>query len=152
MNRDFIEMLSALSAAGADFLVVGAHALAVHGLPRATGDLDIWIRPSAENATRVHRALQLFGAPLTSISSDDFTQPDLVIQIGIVPCRIDVLTGLTGVSFEDAWSRRTELRLDDLTVPVIGRDDLIRNKQAVGRPQDLIDVAALREASTKAGQ
>jgi hypothetical protein len=152
VNRDFIEMLSALSAAGADFLVVGAHALAVHGLPRATGDLDIWIRPTAENAARVHRALQLFGAPLTSIGPDDFTQPDLVIQIGVVPCRIDVLTGLTGVSFAEAWPHRTELRLDQLVVPVIGRDDLIKNKQAVGRPQDLVDVAALQKSDARSGR
>ena len=143
MNRDFVEMLSALCAAGADFLIVGAHALAAHGVPRATGDLDIWVRPTVANADRVLEALGAFGAPLFDLTRDDLTRPDTVFQIGLPPSRIDVLSGISGVTFEDAWSRRLEITIGDLTVPVIGRDDFITNKRASGRPKDLSDLALL---------
>src|SRR5712691_4522977 len=105
MNRDFAEMLDALSAAEADFLIVGAHALAAHGRPRATGDLDIWVRPTPDNARRVE-ALVTFGAPLNELKLDDLALPDVVFQIGIEPARIDILTMLTGLTFDAAWSRR----------------------------------------------
>ena len=103
MNRDFVEMLAALSAAGADFLVVGAYALAAHGRPRATGDLDLLVRATPANARRVWAALQTFGAPLDDLTLDDLTSSDLVYQIGVAPTRIDLLTGLTGVGFDEAW-------------------------------------------------
>ena len=90
MNRDFVEILSELSAAGADFLVVGAHALAAHGVPRATGDLDIWVRPSRENAARVVEALGRFGAPLFDLAVEDLTREDTVFQIGLPPSRVDI--------------------------------------------------------------
>ena len=96
MNRDFVEMLSELSAAGVDFLIVGAHALATHGVPRATGDLDIWVRPSRDNAARVLQALERFGAPLFDLTIDDLTRHDTVFQIGLPPSRIDILSGITG--------------------------------------------------------
>ena len=101
MNRDFAEMLSALSDAGVEFLVVGAHALAAHGIPRATGDLDIWVRPTRANAQRVLAALAVFGAPLGDLSLDDLTQPDTLFQIGVVPCRVDILTGISGIQFKE---------------------------------------------------
>jgi hypothetical protein len=139
-------MLSALCEAKADFLVVGAHALAVHGRPRATGDLDLWVRASPENAGRVWQALEHFGAPLGQLTRNDFTTPDLVFQIGVPPNRIDFLTSISGVAFDEAWAHRASNRLGDLTIPVLGRADLIRNKRAVGRPQDLLDVAELERS------
>jgi hypothetical protein len=143
MNRDFAEMLAALSEARAEFMVVGAHAVAVYGRPRATGDLDIWIRPTRENAECVWEALTAFGAPLHQISIDDLSSDDVVFQIGVAPNRIDFLTTIGGVRFDDAWQRRATVELWNLSVPVIGRDDLIRNKRAAGRPQDLADLADL---------
>ena len=143
MNRDFAEMLSALSAAGAEYLVVGAHALAAHGRPRATGDLDIWIRPTTENGERVWVALTQFGAPLSALKKEDLATPGIVFQIGVEPVRIDILTAIDGVDFDGAWKRRLVAEIDGQSVPLLGRDDLIRNKRATGRPQDLADVAAL---------
>lgn len=145
MNRDFVEMLSALSAAGAEYLVVGAHAMAAHGVPRATGDLDIWIRPSPTNAPRVRDALIQFGAPLHDLTLADLNSPDVVFQIGIPPARIDILTSISGVSFDEAWRRRLEVPMGGLRVPILGREDFLRNKRAVGRPKDLADIALMEE-------
>lgn len=146
MNRDFVEILSELSAAGADFLVVGAHALAAHGVPRATGDLDIWIRPSVANAERVLQALERFGAPLFDLTVDDLTRADTVFQIGMPPSRIDILSGVSGVDFDGAWHRRTTVAIEGLEVGVLSREDFIANKRAAGRPKDLLDLALLEEA------
>lgn len=143
MNEDFRDMLSALSEAGAEYLVVGAYALAAHGRPRATGDLDLWIRPTPENAERVWRALAAFGAPLQDVTQEDLSQPDLVLQIGVAPRRIDLLTSVTGVEFEEAWERRIVAQIPSMSVPVIGREDLIRNKRALDRPRDRADLALL---------
>jgi len=140
MNRDFAEMLDALSAADADFLIVGAHALAAHGRPRATGDLGIWIRPTSDNAKRVWRALTQFGAPLAQISIDDLARPEVVFQIGIVPARIDLLTSLTAIDFDSAWQRRQIIDVEGRALPFLSREDLIANKTAVGRPRDLADI------------
>jgi hypothetical protein len=143
MNRDFAEMLAALSEAGADFMVVGAHAVAVYARPRATGDLDIWVRASPDNAERVWAALASFGAPLHDLTRDDLTSADLVYQIGLAPNRIDILTTIGGVDFEDAWPRRQTVALWGLSVPIVGRADLIASKRAAGRPRDLADLADL---------
>jgi hypothetical protein len=141
-------MLRALSEAGADFMVIGAHAVAVYARPRATGDLDIWVRPTPSNAARVWRALVEFGAPLDALTRQDLTSDDVVFQIGVAPSRIDLLTTIGGVEFADAWARRTQVELWGLDVPVIGRDDLIRNKRAAGRERDLADVAELERAAS----
>ena len=143
MNPDFVEMLSELSAAGAEFLVVGAHALAAHGYPRATGDLGIWVRANTANAPRVLEALKRFDAPLFDLTLEDLSKPGTVFQIGTAPARIDILTGVSGISFEEAWPRRTTVNVGPLSVGVIGREDLIRNKRATGRPQDLVDADRL---------
>ena len=143
MNRDFVEMLSALSAAGARFLIVGAHALAAHGAPRATGDLDIWIRATPENAARVLEALRSFGAALFDLTIDDLSRPDTVFQIGLPPSRIDILSSISGVAFDHAWSNRLEIKIGGLEIGVIGREDFIANKTASGRPKDLIDLTLL---------
>jgi hypothetical protein len=146
MNPDFADILSALSAAGVEFLIVGAHALAAHGVPRATGDLDIWIRPTPDNAERTLRALAAFGAPLSDLSVEDLTKTDTVFQMGLPPSRIDILSGITGVSFADAWERRVTVRLAEGEVAVLSKTDFIANKTAVGRPKDLADMALLDEA------
>ena len=149
MNRDFVEMLSALCAAGVEFLLVGAHALAAYGRPRATGDLDIWVRPTRENAPRVMQALKAFGAPSFDLTVEELSTPESVFQFGVAPCRIDLLTTITGVDFDSAWANRTTLNIDGLSIPCIGRTDLLANKRAVGRPRDLADVAELESPESE---
>lgn len=125
-------------------MVVGGYAVALHGRPRATKDLDIWVEPSIENAPRVMKALREFGAPLHGLLERDLETPGVGLQIGIPPQRIDVLTNPSGLRFEEAWANRVEVSINaNLSCPFIGRDDLIRNKRAAGRPQDVADVAAL---------
>jgi hypothetical protein len=136
-------MLAALCAAGAEFLLVGAHALAAHGVPRATGDMDVWVRPTPENARRVWDALVSFGAPLSDLELGDLHSPDVVFQIGLPPARIDLLTSITGVSFADAWAKRIEIEIEDLKIGCLSREDFIANKRATGRPKDLADIALL---------
>jgi hypothetical protein len=143
VNPDFSDMLSALSAEDVEFLLVGAYAMAVHGVPRATGDIDVWVRPSPDNAARVLRALARFGAPIATLTVTDLAKPGTVFQIGVAPDRIDVLTAIDGVDFEQAWARRATTDLAGLSIPVIARDDLIRNKRATGRPRDLADADRL---------
>lgn len=140
MSPDFRDLLSAFNARRVDYLVVGAHALAAHGHVRATGDLDVWVRPDPANAARAIEALRDFGAPLQDLSEADLTRPGTVFQIGVAPIRIDVLTSIDGVAFDDAWADRLTASFVDLPVPVLSAKHLIRNKRAVGRPQDLADV------------
>ena len=141
MNPDFAAILFELIAAGADFLVVGAFAVAAHGNPRSTGDIDIWVRPSRDNAERVLRALRAFGAPLFDLTLDDLTDEQTVFQMGVAPVRIDILCGIDGVDFETAWTRRETGHLGELAVPVLSLVDLAANKRAAGRPKDLVDLA-----------
>lgn len=143
MNQDFVDLLRAFIAHDVRFLVVGAYALAVHGRPRATGDLDVWVEPSAENAARVMRALADFGAPLADVRADDFSRPGIVFQMGLPPRRIDVLTELTGLTFAEAWPSRLRAPFGPIELDYLGRDDFIRNKRHIGRPKDLGDVEAL---------
>jgi hypothetical protein len=143
MNPDFVDLLRAFVACEVRFLVVGAYALALHGRPRATGDLDIWVEPTAGNATRIMKALAQFGAPLDQVSEADFARPGVVYQIGVPPRRIDILTELTGVSFEEAWPERLQRPFGEVTVDFIGRAAFLRNKRATGRPKDLGDIEGL---------
>jgi len=136
-------MLSALSEARADFLLVGAYALAVHGFPRATGDLDIWVRADSDNARKVLYSLAVFGAPLDDLTVDDLSKPGIVFQIGVEPSRIDILTAISGVEFGHAWERRVLVDVDGVCINVIGRDDLVVNKRASGRPKDIADAETL---------
>jgi len=138
LNSDFREMLSELNAAEVEYLLVGAYALAAHGLPRATGDIDLWVRPTPENARRVELALSRFGALLQGISAADFEQPDLVFQIGLPPRRIDLMTAIDGVVFSEAFERCQKSDVGGILVPVIGREDLLKNKRASGRPKHLV--------------
>ncbi|MGH7670350.1 MAG: hypothetical protein ACRENQ_12750 [Gemmatimonadaceae bacterium] len=147
MSQDFEDFLVELVTANARFLVVGAHALSVHGVPRATVDLDVWIDRTAENVACVWRALSAFGAPLADlkIRKDDLTRPDVVIQLGLPPLRIDILTSLSGITFDEAWPNRVQDRFANVPVPFLGREALIRNKRATGRHKDLGDLESLGE-------
>jgi hypothetical protein len=144
VNEDFRDLLAALSEAGARFLIVGAYAVSFHAEPRATGDLDIWVEATPENAKRVLAALRAFGAPLHDLTEGDLASSDVVFQIGLPPRRIDILTSITGVTFDEAWPDRDEVTYGKVQSPVIGRQALIKNKTALGRPKDLIDVDLLR--------
>ena len=145
MIGDFRDLLAALAAAEVRFLVVGAHALAAHGVPRATGDLDIWVEPTPANATRVWQALTRFGAPLQSLhlAESDFVTLDQVVQLGLPPFRIDLMTSISGVEFADAWTGCLSGTLFEVPVAFIGREAFIRNKRASGRPKDLEDIRSL---------
>jgi len=145
LNEDFRDFLRDLLAEHVEFVVVGAYALAFHGVPRATGDIDVLVRPSPENAARVVRALSRFGAPIhaAGVTEDDFTRAGVVYQIGLPPRRIDILTEITGVGFEEAWATREQAVLEDATVYFLGREALIRNKRSTGRTKDLADAESL---------
>jgi hypothetical protein len=144
VNRDFRDLFAALNDAGADYLVVGAHALAAHGHVRATKDIDVWIRCDAATAARVYEALRVFNAPLANLSPADLATPDVVFQIGVSPVRIDILTSISGVTFDEAWPARVPSRYADQPICVLSREHLIQNKIASGRLQDLADVEALQ--------
>jgi hypothetical protein len=143
MSPDIVDLLHALTEAKARFLVVGAYAVGVHGHPRATKDFDIWVEASDENAPRVFRALQTFGAPLMGLTEAELRRPGVGLQIGVPPGRIDLLTLISGVEFVAAWPRRLEANFGGLTCGVLGLEDLLQNKRASARPQDLADVVAL---------
>lgn len=145
LNPDYRDILSAFADANVEYLLVGAYALAAHGQPRATGDIDLWVRPSSENAHRVVNALLAFGAPTSEIRRDDFETPDIVFQMGVSPRRIDILTSIDGVEFESAWTDRMEIVLENGVVPVISRAHFIQNKRAIGRAQDIADIERLEE-------
>jgi hypothetical protein len=139
VNPHFRDILSALSAAGAEFLVVGAYALAAHGRPRATGDIDIWVRPSEQNAKRVWQALLRFGAPLEGVDVKDFETPDIIFRMGLEPNQIDIITTISGVSFDEAWPNRVAAEVQNIQVFVISPADQLRNKLAANRPKDHVD-------------
>jgi hypothetical protein len=150
LNDDFADMLRCLSEAGVEFVIVGAHALAVHGIARATGDIDVFVRPTAANASRVLAALRAFGAPLDAhqVSERDFSAPGAVYQIGLPPRRIDLLTEISGVTFEEAWNSRRYASVGALMLPIIGRAMLLKNKSSTGREKDEADVRALSRLPT----
>lgn len=149
MLPEFVEMLSAFTACEVEYVVVGGYAVGAHLEPRSTKDIDLFVRPTARNAKRVLKALVRFGAPLFDLSARDLATPDMVFQIGVPPRRIDVLTGISGVTFDEAWRSRLAVHVGGVDGPVffIGREALIRNKRASGRPQDLVDAARLEEPS-----
>ncbi len=143
MNQDFLDLLRAFVAHDVRFLIVGAYALAIHGRPRATGDLDVWVDATPNNAARVYEALRRFGAPLDDVSERDFSVPGIVYQIGLPPGRIDVLTQLSGLVFDDAWPTRLRGSFGEIETDFIGREAFIRNKLATGRAKDRVDVESL---------
>jgi hypothetical protein len=147
LSRDLREFVGCLISNKAEFLIVGAVAVSFHGFPRYSGDVDVLIRPSPENAERIRAALVDFGFAGLDISFGDLTTPGKVVQLGYEPNRIDLMTSITGVTFEDAWTTRVAGELDGLPVFFIGRDALLRNKESTGRNKDKIDAKQLREQS-----
>jgi len=145
LNKDYREMLQSLLENKVEFLVVGAYAMAAHGYPRATGDLDLWVFTSRENAGKVYKALGEFGAPLAQIDKDSFSKKGIIFQIGVAPCRIDIITQIDGVEFELAYPKRKEIEIDGIKFPVISKEDLIRNKESTGREKDKLDSKFMRE-------
>lgn len=144
LNKDFKEFIGLLHSNGVEFLIVGAHALAAHGRPRYTGDIDIWVRPHRENIDRLITALDAFGFGSLGISAQDFAEPQAMVQLGYPPARIDLMTTIDGVAFAEAYEHRSTFDAGGMALPVISIDDLIRNKLATGRSKDLADVEALR--------
>ena len=149
MNSDFRDLLSAFNAHGVEYLIVGAYAMAAHGRVRATGDIDVWINSTANNARQVIRALSEFGAPLHDLCEADLCKPGVVFQIGVAPIRIDILTRIDDVDFSEAWTARFNTRFADQSVSVLSEAHLIRNKRAVGRSQDLADVEWLENPNKR---
>lgn len=147
VNLDFRDLFAELNAAEARYLLVGAYAVAFHAEPRFTKDLDVWVEPTTPNARRVFDALRRFGAPLRDVSEDDLARPERILQIGIPPNRIDLVTSIDGVDFEKAWQARVETPYGDQKIMVISRHHLIDNKRACGRPQDLLDLKLLERRS-----
>jgi len=143
LNEDYKEMLQCLAAEGVRFLMVGAYAMAAHGYPRATMDIDIWVMPSPDNAAATLKALRRFGAALHGLSVDDLQKDDTIFQIGVAPRRIDMITGASGLQFEEAFTRSVKIDIDGIEVHIPSVDDLIRNKRASGRTKDLADAEAL---------
>lgn len=148
LNEDFVDLLAVFEQEGVAFMLVGAFAVAANGAPRYTGDLDVWVRADVENAPRVLRALRRFGAPIGAhgLSAEDLSRPGAVYQMGLPPRRIDVLTKIDGVTFEEAWPHRIESQIGGLRLAFLGLRELVRNKRAAGRPKDLLDIELLREA------
>jgi hypothetical protein len=147
-NTDLIELLFALNEEGADYIIVGGYAFAFHGRPRVTKDVDIFVRATEENAARVWTALSKFGAPLSGLTPSDLASAGTIFAMGRDPNRIDIITSIDGLTFEDAWISRVPSTYESVPIAYIGRSELIANKKAVGRPQDLADVAYL-EADAK---
>ncbi len=146
VNPDFRDLFAALNGTGAEYLLVGGYALAVHAAPRFTKDLDVWVNPTRENAPRVLAALKAFGAPLGELTEADLAAPGIVFQMGLPPNRIDLLTSIDGVEFSEAWPSRLTTDYGGQPLPVIGKAQLIANKRASGRPQDLLDADVLERA------
>jgi|SRR5581483_9572652 len=145
LQQDFRELLALFNAHRVDYMIVGAHALAYHGAPRLTGDLDILVRPEIENADRILRALEEFGFGNLELTREDFQSQDKVVQLGVAPVRIDIITSLTGLSWEEAAGGKVAGDYGDIAVHYLGKKELIRNKRAIGRMKDLADLEALGE-------
>ena len=146
VNSDFSDLLRLFNARGVRYMVIGGYAVIQYAEPRFTKDLDLWISTDVANAAAVYLALREFGAPLTGLTEGDFAAEGFFFQMGVPPVRVDLLMGLPGLGFEDAWARRIDVDFDDLPVTFISRADLITVKRASGRPQDLLDADLLSEA------
>ncbi len=149
MYPDFNELLSILNAHKVRYLIVGGYAVSFHAQPRATKDLDLWVKPERANATALYRALAEFGAPLDDLKPADFAEAGSFFRMGSPPLMVDILPEISGVDFDVAWARRVETAIDaesGVVVPVISVEDLLAAKLAAGRAQDIADVAAIRKA------
>lgn len=146
VNSDYSDLLKIFNDNGVKYLVIGGYAVIQHAEPRFTKDLDLWISTDAVNAATVYKSLQEFGAPLVGLTEADFVEEGYFYQIGVPPVRIDILMGIPGLQFAEAWKRRIEVKFDDLPVVFISRQDLIISKRASGRPQDVLDADLLSQA------
>ncbi len=144
-QRDFKELLASFNAHGVEYVVVGAHALAFHGAPRYTQDLDIYVRPTGENAVRVLAALADFGFRSLDLTPADFASPGMIVQLGVAPVRVDLITSLPGVSWEEVDAGKSGGTYGDVPVYYIGREQFIANKKVAGRPKDLADIDAVSQ-------
>ena len=145
LNQDFKEFAALLNSTKVEYLIVGGYALAAYGRPRYTGDLDIWLRSTPENAARLIEALAQFGFGSLGLSIADFSKPNSVVQLGFPPARIDLLTSIDGVEFDDCFSRRLLMEIDGLSLPFIGMQEFRKNKLASGRMRDLADLESLNQ-------
>ena len=143
LNQDYKDILQSLSDLKVKFLVVGAYALAVHGFPRATGDIDIFVEVSPENSKKIYQALKVFGAPTHELDERSFNELGVIFQIGVIPRRIDIITEIDGVTFSDAWENRKVLEIEGIKVSVLSKRDLLKNKKATGRNKDKVDIKTL---------
>lgn len=143
LSKDLREFLELLNSSGIEYVIVGAHSLAFHGRPRYTGDLDLLVQATPDNAAKLIDLVNRFGFADSGLKEADFLQPEQVIQLGVAPNRIDLLTSITGVSSADAFATRISAELDEIPVFILAKEALIRNKRAVGRPQDLADLETL---------
>ena len=143
-SQDFREFIELLVKNKAEYLVVGGYAVGIHGHPRYTGDLDIWLNATPLNAERILQSVNEFGFSSFKLTQEDFTKPGNVIQLGYPPLRIDLLTEIDGVSFEECFRNRKEVSIDNLTVNFIGYEDLLKNKKESGRPRDIDDIDHLK--------
>ena len=145
LNSDYKDMLHVLLDNNVKFLLVGAYAMGAYGYPRATGDIDIWVEPTTENSARVYRSMEAFGAPLHEINETTFATPDMVFQIGVAPRRIDIITKISGIEFNDAYQQRQIVEMQGLSIPILSLGDLIRNKRSTGRDKDRLDADRLEK-------
>ena len=145
LNEDYKEMLQLLLEEQVDFIIVGAYALGAHGYPRATGDIDIWVKPNNTNSRKLYKVLARFGAHLEQIEIDDFSMEGIIFQIGVIPRRIDIITKIDGVTYEEADEDRITVEVEGLMLPVISLDKLIKNKMATGREKDELDIKTLKK-------
>lgn len=145
LNRDYREILQIFIEEKVKFIVVGAYALGVHGMPRATGDIDIFVKADAENSQRIYDSLIRFGAPASELSPFDFNEDEIIFQIGVAPRRIDIITSIDGVTFDEAYEDCVTAEVEGLNIPVLSVDALIKNKEATGREKDILDVRILKK-------
>lgn len=144
---DFVDFISLLNLHKVDYMIIGAHALAFHGRPRHTGDLDVWIKPDEENAFKMLAVINDFGFGSLGISEQDFLKDNYITQLGYPPLRIDILNNISGVSFDEAYENKVDGEIDDLKVSFINVNEFIKNKEATGRPKDLGDIDSLKNSN-----
>ncbi len=148
LSKDLREFVALLNGRGVRYLLVGGHAVAYHGHPRYTGDVDFFVEMSPSNATALEGVLKEFGFGELDVSRDDFLQPEIIVQLGRPPYRIDLITSISGVTFAEAWTTRVQTEIDGLPVSIISKELLVRNKRASNRPQDVADLAELSGGET----
>ncbi|MCX7940682.1 MAG: nucleotidyltransferase [Endomicrobia bacterium] len=147
LSSDYRELLNVLKKYKVRYLVVGAYAVIYYTEPRYTKDIDIWVKPDIKNAVKLYNALKEFGAPLRGIRVEDFTNPNLIYQIGVEPVRVDIIMSLPGVSFDTAWKRRKKVMYGDIQINLLSIEDLIKVKKKLRRPNDILDIEKLKKVS-----